>query len=190
MRRYQLCLLLLYLFPLISTSGCVSHGGAYGDRNYDLIAAAADGDEKKVRRLLSQGADVNAQELQLGMTPLIAATYKQSAKTVVVLLAAGAKADFRGQSNQTPLMIASQSGDMSTATALLRAGANKDLANDDGVTPLMLAAESGQLQTVRLLLDSGARPSEIDQKGWSALTYAESKKQAAVANLLRTRGAL
>lgn len=105
-----------------------------------LHYAAADGLADEVTRLLSTGADANAQDDD-GWTPLHFAAQANSAEITRALLSAGAKTELKDSYGNTPLfraVFASQ-GDGAVIRLLLNAGANPNAANLSDVTPLSLA---------------------------------------------------
>ena len=81
-----------------------------------LNKACLNGQARDVRRLLSEGADVNDINEQ-GVTPLMAASYEGHVEVVDMLLAAEANANAAGD-NGTPLYGASLQGHLVVAASL------------------------------------------------------------------------
>ncbi len=105
-----------------------------------LHYAAADGLADEVSRLLSTGADTNAQDDD-GWTPLHFAAQANSSAVTAALLSAGANTELKDSYGNTPLfnaVFASQ-GDGTVIQLLINAGANPNAANLSDVTPLSLA---------------------------------------------------
>src|SRR5512143_1543831 len=105
-----------------------------------LHYAAADGLAEEVGRLLSAGADANAQDDD-GWTPLHFAAQANSAAVTASLLSAGANTELKDSFGNTPrfrAVFASQ-GDGSVIRSLLAAGADPNAANLSHITPLSLA---------------------------------------------------
>jgi ankyrin repeat protein len=71
-----------------------------------LISACFDGQAREVRRLLSEGADVNDAD-ELGRTPLMAASQNGHVEIVDMLLAAEANANAANDEGNTALDFAS-----------------------------------------------------------------------------------
>lgn len=86
----------------------------------ELITAARDGEADEVDRLLSQGADVNAQDEQ-GWTALNWAAGRGDLETVGRLLTRGADPTLTGRDNRTPLMIAKAAGHAEVSGVLTEA---------------------------------------------------------------------
>lgn len=75
----------------------------------DLFAAARGGDDERLRSLLDDGAEVDAEDEQ-GWTPLTWAAGQGHEGVVRLLLERGADATHAGRDNRTPLMIARAAG--------------------------------------------------------------------------------
>lgn len=89
--------------------------------------------------LLAVGSD------ELGRSPAV------RARTVTLLLQAGASVDAADQHGMTALMVAARSGDAGVVGLLLDAGANAQLRNAKGHTALTLAQSAGQRDVAALL---------------------------------------
>ena len=105
-----------------------------------LHYAAADGLADEVARLLSTGADANAQDDD-GWTPLHFAAQANSAVVTKTLLSAGAATELKDSYGNTPLFRAvfASHGDGAVIRLLLNAGADPHAANLSDITPLSLA---------------------------------------------------
>lgn len=105
-----------------------------------LHYAAADGKVEEVIRLLSGGANPNAQD-DNGWTALHFAAQAVSPRATEALLAAGAQTELKDSSGNTALSTAvfASRGNGSVIELLRRAGADPHAANSSGVTPLSLA---------------------------------------------------
>ena len=105
-----------------------------------LMYAALTGDVDQVKKLLQQGADVNAVG-DYGQTALISAA-RGSAAVVQLLLDKGAKVNAGDKSGWTPLMSAARFGTAETMGLLINAGADVNAEGKyDGKTVLMVASE-------------------------------------------------
>lgn len=120
-----------------------------------------------VAMLLMHGAGDSLQQRNAAMrTPLLLAAASDElgrspavrARTVALLLQAGAGVDAADQQGMTPLMVAARSGDAAVARLLLDAGANPMLRNAKGHTALTLAQAAGQRDVVALLAPPSHTP--------------------------------
>jgi ankyrin repeat protein len=134
-----------------------------GDR---LVAAARDGVEGEVSKLLAARADVNAHD-DTGATALSWAVVRNNASVVARLLKARANPNLADANGITPLMLAINGGFSDSVRQLLAAGADPNLARPDGETPLMSAVRVGSADIVGQLLtrkvDVNARETKFHQ---------------------------
>ena len=117
-------------------------------------AAVLNGQEAMVRKLIENGADVNASFGQPPMTALSTAFRHGHRALVARLLDAGADpnipidapTDPPTQRGTTPLIYAASVGDVEMIRQLVSHRADLDRPKADGITPLMAAAFTGQLE--------------------------------------------
>ncbi len=152
--------------------------------------AAQAGNLAEVRRLLKDGADVNA-ALGDGTTALHHAAMRGDAEMVQVLLYAGA--NVRAQTRlggYTALHLASQRGHDAVLAELVKAGADPNQPTQTGATPLMLASASGHVLAVKQLIankaDLNAREKANEQ---TALMFAAAFDRPEVVKVLVEVGA-
>lgn len=151
-----------------------------------LLDAARKGDIKKVRKLLEQGADVDAKDID-GLTALHEAAENKHTDVVKVLLQAGADANIRDRKwyAWTPLDKAVMNGCVDIVKVLLEAGADVNAKHGEhNLTVLMMAALSGHTETVAALLDAGADVNTSRTDGDTALHWAAMTGQAETVRLL------
>ena len=133
-----------------------------------LVTAIRDGDAPAVRKLIDDGADVNARDAE-GSTPLILASFYASPKCVELLLEKGADANAANEDGVTALIRAATNHEKTRL--LVDAGAKVRVRTADlGNAPLILAARrAGNSRTVRLLLERGANATERNNAGISPI---------------------
>ena len=154
-----------------------------------LIEAVNRGDTAAVRRLLGEGARVDASEPD-GSTALHWAVRHDRVAIVEALLEAGARADTATRYGVTPLALAAENGSAPVLKRLLQAGADPHASGPDGETVLMLAARTGRPDAVRVLLAHGVDANA--REGWqgeTALMWAAGHDHPEVVRLLAAHGA-
>ena len=180
----------------------------------DLHFAVIECKTNKIRRLLEQGADPNA-ENEIKATPLHEAA-EYCPEAIPILLKYGADPSVRAEGGLTPLHIAAlkgsaeavkvlmphtdinarnnkgatplhmalEYGHCDAALLLLQHGAAVNAADSDGRTPLHLASQAGCVEAVKLLLRYGADISAKDAKGNTAIHYAAKSINKEVVELV------
>ena len=156
----------------------------------DIADAAQDKNAAAVKKLLKEGADVNAAQGD-GMTALHWAALNGDAELASMLLYAGANVGAKTRiGGYTPLHLAAQIGNASVIAPLVAAGAQVGAATATGATALMQAAHSGSTDAVRILLENGADPNVKETaNGQTALMFAAAADRLDVVKLLLARGA-
>ena len=151
-RQWLAMLLALALLPSV---GIV---GAAAPIDKRLLEAASGGDLKTVKRLLQEGADINAKH-QYGGPPLLEASEHGHVEVVKTLLARGADVNAKDDEGRTALMWALYRGHygVEVMKALLDKGANVNAKAVLGWTALMLASKGGHVDVVKLLKAHGAK---------------------------------
>jgi ankyrin repeat protein len=146
--------------------------------------AAFVGDVRRVRDLISAGADVN--EVISDGTPLLESLREHpdffdddALRIVEMLLEAGASVGLRQPSTgRTPLHEAARAGPKAVALLLAR-GADPNAQSFDGSTPLHECVTCLGVDSARVLLRAGANTTSIDRAG---LSPADLAVQEAAAN--------
>lgn len=152
--------------------------------------AAQAKDAAAVKRLLKDGADVNAAQGD-GMTALHWAAMNGDAEMASMLLYAGANVSAKTRlGGFTPLHLAAQIGNANVVAPLVAASAPVSVQTSTGVTPLMLAAESGSTDAVRMLVENGADLNATETaNGETPLMFAASADRVEVVSFLLAHGA-
>jgi len=144
------------------------------------------GHAKLAQQLLSSYGylDVNRQEKETELTPLMAAAVKGYNDVVALLCASrGILVDLADKHGITALMFASREGQFEAVKILLASGADCNAKTNNGSTCLMIAAKEGHYQVVSYLLKHGAADLR-NQNGSTALTFAAEKARSAAVEVL------
>jgi ankyrin repeat protein len=116
-----------------------------------LHMAAYNGHSEIVKLLLEHGATIDCRDDE-GKTPLIHACTGPFAKTVEILLDAGADVNAKDSTEAfTPLMMGAGLGQTEVVKVLLRHNADKSMLDDDDESALDHARNSGHTGIVELL---------------------------------------
>ncbi len=153
-----------------------------------LRSASYEGNLPEIRRLLAQGADVDARDKE-GWTPLIWAQAGNRPEAVKLLLQRRAEIDAKDNTGCTALHQAATAGRETVMALLLANAADAENVSRYGYTPLMDAAIYGKTVAVELLLASGADPNAVSTNGHTAVSLAEKSGYKNVAMLLVANGA-
>mmetsp|Transcript_7240 Transcript_7240/g.10226 ORF Transcript_7240/g.10226 Transcript_7240/m.10226 type:complete len:633 (+) Transcript_7240:96-1994(+) len=153
-----------------------------------LRNASDSGDIEEVRRLLSEGININCADEE-GFTPLHNATYYGHLDVVTILLDRGAQIDAATKDGFTPLMFGARKGHLKVVSVLLARGAFTEAVNKDGYTPLILAAWKGHVEVVSVLLARGANLEAANEDGFTSLTAAVAMGNLDMISVLLAKGA-
>ena len=156
----------------------------------EVADAAMAGDAAEVRRLLGQGAGVDAPQVD-GTTALHWAVRWDDHETAGLLIRAGASLAAANHAGATPMRLATVNGSAAMIERLLDAGVDPDAAlGPDGDTALMMAARTGRPDAVRVLLERGADVNRAETwGGTTALMWAVAEHHAETVELLVAHGA-
>jgi ankyrin repeat protein len=153
----------------------------------DLVTAIRNADVRALRKLLDDGADVNARDAE-GDTPLILASFYATPACVELLIEKGADVNAANKAGVTALIRAAT--DYEKTRLLVAAGANVRVRTSLGNTPLILAARrAGNARTVQLLLERGADATERDDAGVSPVLSGAASGDVETLRLLLDAGA-
>ena len=101
----------------------------------DLGGAARQGELKKIKTLLDEGADLNG-KYDKGFTPLHWAATMNQVDAIKLLIDEGANVNLRDGYQSTPLLLAAFFGNAESVESLLKGGADPNLRNKDGALPV------------------------------------------------------
>ena len=161
-----------------------------------LPRAVCESNLEAVRRLLSEGADVNAEDMHslqpLHHSAMLAyANNPQNARQIAEeLIKRGAKVNANGAGqNFTPLHAAAERNSCGVADILIQHGAEVDAKNASGQTPLFFTAEGDHCDMVKLLISHGADLNMKSANRFTPLHEAASQNALRTAELLLKHGA-
>lgn len=158
---------------------------AHGDTALHLAASLDFKHGSLGALLLSNGADINAQDRYLA-TPLHKAAAGQS-NLAKELVKNGADVGREDRWRSTPLHKAAEHGKAELASLLLSEGAGIS-ADEWGDTPLHRAVHRGQLAVVETLLANGGDANAEDRRGDKPLHLAATRGDYALVKLLLQHG--
>jgi hypothetical protein len=130
-------------------------------QNEDLLEAAERGELGKVKKLLDEGADVNARSSEWWTTPLHLAAAGGHLSVVKLLVERGADVNARDKDGWTPLRLAALKGHLDVVEFLVERGADVSAKNKEGKTPLDLARKRKHSDVVNFLEMVGRTTIEI-----------------------------
>ena len=119
-----------------------------------LMYAIVFSDLDEIKRLISEGADLEARD-DWNRTPWLLCIEVGSVEKAKLLLDSGANQFDCGHCGKPPVMYAIESNHIEVLEWLIEEGFDTEATNDFGTTPLSLAAERGATAEVRLLLQVG-----------------------------------
>ncbi|PGL67097.1 ankyrin repeat domain-containing protein [Bacillus sp. AFS055030] len=155
------CILLL--------NGCASFAKGEDKVNEQLFQAVKRGETDFVKKLIENGANINAQNSN-GQTPTMIATYHNDFKTAKVLIEAGADVNIRDHMKNNPFLYAGAEGLIDILKLTIKAGADPTITNRYGGTALIPASEHGYVDVVKELLNhTDIDVNHVNNLGWTAL---------------------
>lgn len=158
------------------------------DSNSPIADAAQQQDAAKIRSLLNQDSDVNADQVD-GMTALHWAAYHDDTDLVKRLVEKGANVNATNRYGIPVLQLACQNGNGEIVELLLAADADPHVKLRGGQTLLMTAARTGRVRPVKALIAAGADINAEEHQGQTALMWAAADGHADVVKTLIDAGA-
>jgi ankyrin repeat protein len=159
----------LFLLTLVAADPSQAQQATETERT--MIQAAERGEIVTVRRLLADGARINARD-QRGRSALLAATHRNQVETARVLIQEGADVNAKDFIQDTPFLYAAAEGRTEILKMTLAAGADVKDTNRYRGTALIPAAHHGHVEVVTLLLATAIDKDHVNNLGWTALLEA------------------
>ncbi len=152
---------------------------------YELMAAAAQGDTSRIKELATR-VDVNARFGGDGETALHRAAARGHLSAVRLLVDEGASVNAVDEEGATPLLAATYRGHKDVVTFLLSRGASVNAQERrHGFTPLIQAVARTNEDLVKILLDHHADVSLKTIDGRTALDWAQASGSPSMVALLK-----
>ncbi|RNB69616.1 ankyrin repeat domain-containing protein [Brevibacillus panacihumi] len=143
-----------------------------GELNQALLQAVQNGDQDQIKKLLADGADIDATD-DRGRTSAMIAVHTDQLEIFQLLVEKGANINIRDQRLDNPLLYAGAEGKIDFVKAAIAAGADTTITNRFGGTALIPAADRGHVEVVReLLANSDVDVNHVNNLGWTALLEA------------------
>ena len=151
---------------------------------YELMAAAAQGDTNRIRQLIPK-IDVNARFGGDGETALHRAAARGHLSAVNLLVDHGANVNAVDEQGATPLLAATYSSHKEVVVFLLQRGATVDAQEKrHGFTPLIQAVARNNKDLVNVLLNHNANLSLKTVDGRTALDWAKAEGSSQIVAML------
>lgn len=167
-----ICIALLSLLrPVVDILPAIKKNSMLTPELTPLHCAAEDGHLQEVVKLISEGANIEAQGSN-GFTPLHKASLNGQTEIVKFLIQSGARPDSRNIKGNTPLHCAAENGHSAAAELLINAGSDINAKGNNGETPLHWATIRGHLSTAKLLVKNNALVNAADDSGLTPNDYA------------------
>jgi len=135
-------------------------------------------DKEKVAWILSKGVDVNMNQIEHNVAPIIIAASNGDLDMVEFLYGKGADLNIKAEGGYTPLHAAvGRRGKVEVVEYLVNNGVNVDVTSDEGYTPLFEAIVSfGEPEIILFLLEKGANINHQDNFGKTVAHYVVEDK--------------
>jgi len=151
--------------------------------------AVRNGETETVKRLIENGADVNARDYQ-HETPLHIASGRGNTEIAQLLIDKGADVNAQDDKQATPLHVAAHNGNIEVAEILIKNDANVNARDYQHETPLHIAVRKGNLNNVNQIIRGNPQAIQTrDQYGNTPLHIAAHHGKVAIAALLIKNGA-
>ncbi|KAL6631668.1 ankyrin [Neocallimastix sp. 'constans'] len=166
------------------------------DKNGDtpLIKACKKNDQKAVKELIENKADVNLKNDKNGYTPLIIACNEGNEEIVKILIENGAKINIKDENGYTALVFACSNGNenidnQKLVKLLIDSKAKINSKNKNGDSPLTIACGNGNENIIKYLIEHKAEINTENKNGYTPLIRACYKENEKIIKYLIDHGA-
>jgi ankyrin repeat protein len=159
-----------FFFALI-VCGRPSFAQQANESEREMIASAERGELAAVKKLLADGARIDARD-QRGRSALLAATHRNRVEVARFLIQEGANVNAKDFIQDSPYLFAAAEGRLEILKLTLAAGADLKDTNRYRGTGLIPAAHHGHVEAVKLLLATSIDKDHVNNLGWTALLEA------------------
>ena len=159
-----------FCFLLLVLSGPL-HAQQANETEREMIASAERGELVVVKKLLADGARIDARD-QRGRSALLAATHRNRVAAARFLIQEGANVNAKDFIQDSPYLYAAAEGRIEILKLTLAAGADLKDTNRYRGTALIPAAHHGHVEAVKLLLATAIDKDHVNNLGWTALLEA------------------
>jgi uncharacterized protein len=143
-----------------------------GEMNHALLQAVNEGNQEEIKKLLANGADIDATD-ENGRTSAMIAVHTDQLAIFQLLVEQGANINIRDNRKDNPLLYSGAAGKLEFVQAAIAAGADTTITNRFGGTALIPAADRGHVEIVQwLLANSDVKIDHVNNLGWTALLEA------------------
>ncbi|MEE2615863.1 MAG: ankyrin repeat domain-containing protein [Verrucomicrobiota bacterium] len=178
----------LLLFLLVASIGCDFQSKI--EVNDNVVWQYLEKEEEyQLAKYLEERPSLVSAVNQAGNSLLYEAIASSNIKIVELILANGAKINFRNQFGRTPLHRAADEDRLDMVRLLLAQGAEVNVRDCRGSTPLIASAEFASLPVLKLLVEAGANVPAGNHYGRSALHNAAKREDVSVTEFLIAHGA-
>lgn len=150
--------------------------------------AAEAGDVEELRRLIKEGANIDAVTGE-GFTALMMALSQNRFDAAMVLIESGANLTSATAEGFTPLAYGADKGNPDVVRAMIERKANPGRSGQRNGTALLSAAQAGSTEVVRLLLAMpGIKVNDTNENGWTAMHCAARQNHPDIVAMLAAAG--
>lgn len=152
-----------------------------------LYEAAEKGDFDRVRKFISEGADVNAKD-GAGDAPLHKAIWNKNFEIARYLVEKGADVNAKGKNGQTPLSVAAYIGQWKM-TYIPEEARRREPTTQEAITGPLWTPYEGQFEIIKFLVEAGANLNVQVEEGLTPLIVATGKGYFQIVEYFVSKGA-